>query len=68
MLVEVSGKELYFQAISRDGRTVDAGVITKEDSATADKGRPREFDEPSPETLVPTLLDSVLLRLRRRTS
>jgi predicted phosphodiesterase len=68
MLVEVSGKELYFQAIGRDGRTVDAGVITKEDSATADKGPPREFDEPSLERLVPTLVDSVLLRSRRRTS
>jgi 3',5'-cyclic AMP phosphodiesterase CpdA len=30
MLFEVAGNELYFQAISRAGRTVDAGVITKE--------------------------------------
>ncbi len=29
MLMEVSGNELYFQAISRTGETVDAGVITK---------------------------------------
>ena len=29
MLVEVSGDELFFQAISRDGATVDAGVITR---------------------------------------
>jgi hypothetical protein len=29
MLVEVSGDELYFQAIARDGRTVDAGVIVR---------------------------------------
>jgi predicted phosphodiesterase len=30
MLMEVSGGELYFQAIARNGRTVDAGVIVKE--------------------------------------
>ena len=30
MLMEVSGDELYFQAIARDGKTVDAGVITRE--------------------------------------
>jgi hypothetical protein len=29
MLMEAAGDELYFQAISRGGRTVDAGVITK---------------------------------------
>jgi 3',5'-cyclic AMP phosphodiesterase CpdA len=29
MLMEISGGELYFQAISRTGETVDAGVITK---------------------------------------
>jgi hypothetical protein len=29
MLVEISGKELYFQAISRAGATIDAGVITR---------------------------------------
>jgi hypothetical protein len=27
MLVEVSGDELYFHAVTRDGATVDAGVI-----------------------------------------
>jgi hypothetical protein len=30
MLMEVSGDELYFQAISRQGQTVDAGVITRQ--------------------------------------
>jgi predicted phosphodiesterase len=30
MLIEVSGTELYFQAISRTGETVDAGVIRRE--------------------------------------
>ena len=29
MLMEVSGNELYFQAISRTGETVDAGVISR---------------------------------------
>jgi Calcineurin-like phosphoesterase len=29
MLMEVSGDALYFQAISRTGQTVDAGVVTK---------------------------------------
>jgi predicted phosphodiesterase len=29
MLMEVAGNELYFQAISRTGETVDAGVIAK---------------------------------------
>lgn len=30
MLMEVAGNELYFQAISRQGETVDAGVIRKQ--------------------------------------
>jgi hypothetical protein len=29
MLIEVSGDELYFQTIARDGKTVDAGVIAR---------------------------------------
>ena len=29
MLMEVAGDELYFQAISRAGATIDAGVVTK---------------------------------------
>jgi hypothetical protein len=29
MLMEVTGNELYFQAISREGKTVDAGVIIR---------------------------------------
>ncbi len=31
MLMEITGDELYFQAISRAGATIDAGVITKAD-------------------------------------
>ena len=30
LLMEVTGEELYFQAISRKGETVDAGVISRE--------------------------------------
>jgi hypothetical protein len=30
VLMEVSGSELYFQAVSRNGTTVDAGVIVRE--------------------------------------
>ncbi len=33
MMVEVSGDRLYFQAIARDGSTVDAGVIVRERDA-----------------------------------
>ena len=29
ILMEAAGDELYFQAISRDGQTVDAGLVTK---------------------------------------
>jgi hypothetical protein len=29
MLMEITGNELSFQAISREGRTVDAGVIIR---------------------------------------
>ena len=29
MLMEISGNELYFQAISRTGETVDAGMIVR---------------------------------------
>jgi len=33
MLMEITGDELYFQAISRTGATIDAGVITKQQSS-----------------------------------
>jgi hypothetical protein len=29
MLVEISGDDLYFQAISRTGATIDAGVVRR---------------------------------------
>jgi 3',5'-cyclic AMP phosphodiesterase CpdA len=35
MLVEVSGDELYFQAVTRDGITVDAGVIRQRQQGSA---------------------------------
>ena len=31
MLVEIDGRELHFQAISRSGRTIDAGTLYKDD-------------------------------------
>jgi hypothetical protein len=31
MIVEVAGKELYFQTISRTGRTVDSGTLVKQE-------------------------------------
>jgi hypothetical protein len=30
MLFEVSGQQLFFQSISKSGRTVDAGVIERQ--------------------------------------
>ena len=37
LLMEISGDELYFQAISRTGDTVDAGVITKQPTEESKK-------------------------------
>jgi 3',5'-cyclic AMP phosphodiesterase CpdA len=31
MLIEITGDEMYFQVIARDGRTVDSGVIKRRD-------------------------------------
>ena len=31
MLVEIAGDEMYLQVISRDGRTVDSGVVKRRD-------------------------------------
>jgi Calcineurin-like phosphoesterase len=39
MLIEVSGDELFFQAISREGKTVDAGVIARRSGNS--EGTPR---------------------------
>jgi hypothetical protein len=35
MLMEISGDELYFQAISRTGETVDAGIVTRQPQEVA---------------------------------
>lgn len=45
MLIEIAGDELFFQAISRTGASIDAGVIRR--------GRPPESIAPSPETPAP---------------
>jgi hypothetical protein len=34
MLVEIDGDDLHFQAISRTGRTVDAGTLTQSAEST----------------------------------
>jgi len=31
MLIEISGDELYYQAISRTGETIDSGMIRRQD-------------------------------------
>ena len=36
MLIEIDGDELHFQAISRTGETIDAGVLFKDGEAAAD--------------------------------
>jgi hypothetical protein len=46
MLVEIAGDELYFQAISRTGASIDSGVIRR--------GPPPKSVGPSPETSSPT--------------
>ena len=33
MVVEVSGNDMFFQAISRTGQTVDSGVIRRQGAA-----------------------------------
>ena len=33
MAVEISGTEMFFQAISRTGKTVDSGVIRRQGQA-----------------------------------
>ena len=32
MLMEVAGKQLYFQAVSRSGKTIDKGTIAQLDT------------------------------------
>jgi len=38
MIVEISGDELYFQAISRTGLTIDSGVLHRPGAAVAEAG------------------------------
>ena len=49
LLMEIAGDELYFQAISRTGQTVDAGVIAKvkEDAERSRTGQPPALAVPS---------------------
>jgi 3',5'-cyclic AMP phosphodiesterase CpdA len=43
MLVEIAGSELFFQAVSRTGKTVDSGVIRRQSSTSS----PEEQYEPA---------------------
>ncbi len=36
MLIEIEGRELHFQAISRGGQTIDAGTLYKDEQAARD--------------------------------
>jgi hypothetical protein len=54
LLMELSGDELSFQAISRTGETVDAGSIVRGDAARARTARPPAPDAPSPGMPPPT--------------
>ena len=40
MLVEIAGAELYFQSISRTGKVVDSGTISR--PASRESGVPRD--------------------------
>ena len=55
MIVEIDGDDMYFQAISRKGQTIDSGVFKRPGSAAgtavvapATPGPPPKADEPSP--------------------
>jgi hypothetical protein len=37
MMMEIAGDQLYFQAISRTGATIDSGVIERQDKSASDK-------------------------------
>jgi 3',5'-cyclic AMP phosphodiesterase CpdA len=41
MLVEIAGSELFFQSVSRTGKVVDSGTITRQ-SSTSGAGEPRQ--------------------------
>ena len=40
MLIEIDGRELHFQAISRSGQTIDAGTLFKDEGDAADAEEP----------------------------
>jgi predicted phosphodiesterase len=46
MVMEIAGDQLYFQAISRTGATIDSGVIERQDKTAQDKPA---ADKPVPE-------------------
>ena len=51
MIVEITGDDLYFQAISRTGATIDSGVVHRPGAPAAGRARrpaPRRFPWPRP--------------------
>jgi hypothetical protein len=52
MIAEISGDEMFFQAISRAGNTIDSGVVRKAGAATSVVPLPSPAS-PAPETLKP---------------
>lgn len=48
MLVEIDGRDLYFQAISRTGRTIDSGVIHQAEGQGVEKSVPLAPGSPVP--------------------
>ena len=47
MLVEIAGADLYFQTVSRTGRTVDSGVIQRATAAGRPASSPAEQVAPA---------------------
>jgi hypothetical protein len=52
MLMEISGDELYFEAISRTGETFDSGVIERQDKERQDKEKQDKVVTPKAATAV----------------
>ncbi len=54
MLVEIAGDEMYFQTISRTGRTIDSGVIVRGDKSQTATAAPETPVKPAAGTAVTT--------------
>jgi predicted phosphodiesterase len=54
MLVEIAGDEMYFQTITRTGRTIDSGVIVRGDKTETATAAPETPAKPAAGTTVTT--------------